>query len=192
MEDTWFQLPSQHSIVCTSRGTRPGDNLADILFSLVFSDVLTTVRCAVEESERHQQLPWVSSMHRTVCQVVPDDPERLLSMHEATWPHGWMTCVLQRHSLQQPSSWPPFVGLPACSLTPVLPRECTPTSRAIKLRYSLTLQGVGARKLRSDRSFGHRPGSRLLLGTATLVACKPCSRSPQQGRTGLDCLPKAS
>ena len=48
LQQTWFSLPGQGDVVRTCLGSRPGDGLADILFSLVFADVL--VRGAVQET----------------------------------------------------------------------------------------------------------------------------------------------
>lgn len=40
---TWFQLPGDERISQTRKGSRPGDNLADLLFSFAFRKILQSV-----------------------------------------------------------------------------------------------------------------------------------------------------
>ena len=82
---TWFKLPGQSTVVSTSRGTRPGDNLADILFSFVFADVLAAIREVLEAEAQQHGVPWKPEMRGNVGLVDPSRPERFLSLHEATW-----------------------------------------------------------------------------------------------------------
>ena len=53
---TWFQLPSDDKISQTRKGSRPGDNLADLLFSFAFRKILHSV---MEELYVH----WRSTCH---------------------------------------------------------------------------------------------------------------------------------
>ena len=56
-DDTWFQLRGQNDCVRTEAGTRPGDSLADIIFSYVFAEVLRAVQDRLAPEEVLTQLP---------------------------------------------------------------------------------------------------------------------------------------
>ena len=55
---TWFRLRGDEGLVATSRGTRPGDGLADILWSISFGQFLQRVEDRIQSLELHQPLRW--------------------------------------------------------------------------------------------------------------------------------------
>ena len=55
---TWFRLKSDSAMVSTSRGTRPGDGLADLLWSLSFSNFLHLTEERIKSLNLHQPLRW--------------------------------------------------------------------------------------------------------------------------------------
>ena len=61
LDRSWYQIPSSPDVFAPSTGTRPGDPLADILFSFTMADVLWEV---------YQQL-WE---HEDILQVAPGFP----------------------------------------------------------------------------------------------------------------------
>ena len=57
-EDTWFALGRHGGTALVTSGTRPGDNLADMLFSFLFSSILKRLRCRFAEEGISVRLPW--------------------------------------------------------------------------------------------------------------------------------------
>lgn len=55
---TWFRLRSDPALVSTGRGTRPGDGLADILWSLSFSNFLHLTEERIQSLNLHKPLRW--------------------------------------------------------------------------------------------------------------------------------------
>ena len=85
LECTWFRLPQQDTVVHTTRGTRPGDGLADILFSYVFAEVLVLVRQAIEDCPGHYRVPWHECMRGEVRRVQAGGAAVTLGVHDVTW-----------------------------------------------------------------------------------------------------------
>ena len=55
---TWFRLKNDSSIVATARGTRPGDSLADILWTVSFSKFLHLSEERISSLGLHRPLRW--------------------------------------------------------------------------------------------------------------------------------------
>ena len=55
---TWFVLHQDDRLVCTEKGTRPGDGFADILWSLIFSKWIAKLEARLVGSGDFQPLPW--------------------------------------------------------------------------------------------------------------------------------------
>ena len=152
LSGTWFKLPGQRSVVATTRGTRPGDNLADILFSYVFADVLASVKETMDGCSSRHMLPWQEDMRRSVCQIVPSTPEQLLSLHESTWMDD--LCLAAAF----PSSGdlvPAFEKIAGRLLDCCLAKGMMPNLQCNKTEVLLHVSGAGSRGVRrsllSDR-----------------------------------------
>ena len=55
---TWFAIPSDSCLTATSRGTRPGDGFADILWNLTFNRFLRSVEAQLQASGALQPAWW--------------------------------------------------------------------------------------------------------------------------------------
>ena len=162
MTDTWFKLPGQETVVSTTRGTRPGDCLADILFSYVFSDVLAKVKDAVEACGLCHQLPWCKDMHGSVRQLTPTTPEQMLSMHESTWMDD--LCVVAA----LPSAdrlLTAFRSIAGCLLDVCLSKGMMPNLKSNKTEVLLSVSGAGARCIRRDLLSEQEPSLGTLSGS---------------------------
>ena len=62
LRSTWFRFEKGSTVTETGIGTRPGDNLADIVFGFVFAKVLGQVRQQVESTCGLVTLPWNEDM----------------------------------------------------------------------------------------------------------------------------------
>ncbi|CAE7228130.1 unnamed protein product [Symbiodinium sp. CCMP2592] len=58
LSHTWFRFEHHETVTETGIGTRPGDNLADIVFSFVFARVLHQVRDRVGKEVGLTTVPW--------------------------------------------------------------------------------------------------------------------------------------
>ncbi|CAE7891072.1 unnamed protein product [Symbiodinium necroappetens] len=56
--DTWFAHGSLEGTAIVKAGTRPGDNLADLIFSFLFAELLQTLRRRFEKDGLSSALPW--------------------------------------------------------------------------------------------------------------------------------------
>ena len=57
-EDSWFTHGSGESTARVHSGTRPGDNLADMVFSFLFAEILAVLRRRLDEIGAVVCLPW--------------------------------------------------------------------------------------------------------------------------------------
>lgn len=57
LEQSWYQIPNSPDVYAPSTGSRPGDPLADVLFSYAMADVLTEVYTALAGSPDILQVP---------------------------------------------------------------------------------------------------------------------------------------
>ena len=49
MHDTWLSVPNNHQLTATCAGSRPGDTFADVVFSLIYSQMLSVFRRTMRE-----------------------------------------------------------------------------------------------------------------------------------------------
>ena len=84
LQQTRFSLPGQGDVVRTCLGSRPGDGLADILFSLVFADVLVTVRSELQGVESLCIL-WDESMRGSVQETATASAQPDIGFLDVSW-----------------------------------------------------------------------------------------------------------
>ena len=80
-----FRVASQRDVVRTTMGSRPGDNLADVLFSYIFAEVLTRVRDLAEREGLLTRVPWADEMRGSVVPVAPSAASDAVSLHDVVW-----------------------------------------------------------------------------------------------------------
>ena len=66
LSDTWFSWSQTSDLAVVRGGTRPGDNLADMLFSFLFAEVLCRIRRAITSQDLTCQLGWHPSWRRSL------------------------------------------------------------------------------------------------------------------------------
>ncbi|CAE7446249.1 unnamed protein product [Symbiodinium sp. CCMP2592] len=84
LQGTWFRFPDDEAVVTTAIGSRPGDSLSDLVFSLLFAQVLRQVRASLHASGSMPEIPWHDTMsgRLTPLPFVPNDTIAIL---DATW-----------------------------------------------------------------------------------------------------------
>ncbi|CAE7232845.1 hypothetical protein AK812_SmicGene42996 [Symbiodinium microadriaticum] len=84
LTDTWFTWGHEGGLASVRGGTRPGDNLADMLFSFLFSEVLRRIRVQLQELGHVFCYPWHDAWHCSLNH--PHGPtEHLQGPSDVTW-----------------------------------------------------------------------------------------------------------
>lgn len=143
-DNTWFQVPGQHDCIRTVAGSGPGDSVADVVFSYVFSEVLKTVHMQMDDANLLQQLP----LNAPSGVYVVDEPSQTGSFLGPVWMDDFCICVADARADQLPHRAAKTLGIliDACrqfGMTPNLPKCKTevlmsfqgPGSRAAKKKY---------------------------------------------------------
>ncbi|CAE7876417.1 unnamed protein product [Symbiodinium microadriaticum] len=98
-EDAWFSFGKTGGFAHVRGGTRPGDNLADMVFTFLFSEVSKRIRDGFQQAGITSCLPW----HETWLCGLPDgsvEPDDICSPVDATWMDD-MSILLQANSSQE-------------------------------------------------------------------------------------------
>ena len=85
LSNTWFRLPQQPDVVVTDLGTRPGDNLADLMFSYLFASVLSRVKDSLLSEGIDVSLPWHDAMRGSSLPVDGDPSSAGVRLTDCTW-----------------------------------------------------------------------------------------------------------
>ena len=100
LQHTWFRLERQQDIVHTTLGSRPGDNLADVLFPYLFADVASCVRSIAEAEGLLARLPWSPDMIGKVLPIPASDTSESVPLHDVTWMDDVSLLATFRHSAE--------------------------------------------------------------------------------------------
>lgn len=57
-QGTWFALSGDHELTNTTRGTRPGDGFADILWAVTFNRFLKDIEAKIQSTQAFYETPW--------------------------------------------------------------------------------------------------------------------------------------
>ncbi|CAE7548123.1 unnamed protein product [Symbiodinium microadriaticum] len=146
LHNTWFRFEHGETVTETSVGTRPGDNLADLVFSFVFARVLRQVRQSGEITDSVTRLPWHQTMLSNVlpCSQTSVDTLQLL---DCTWmdDSAFVLCHPDAGTLVANLQHISGALLDSC-----LGRALLPNLDRGKTEAILALQGRHSRKLRAD------------------------------------------
>ncbi|OLQ02720.1 hypothetical protein AK812_SmicGene14396 [Symbiodinium microadriaticum] len=84
LADTWFTWGHDGGLATVRGGTRPGDNLADMLFSFLFAEVLQRIRSQLQALGHIFQYPWHSDWSCSLERVSAADTQ-LQGPSDVTW-----------------------------------------------------------------------------------------------------------
>ena len=153
LHHTWFRFEQGSLLTQTGIGTRPGDNLADLVFSFVFARVLRQVRQDVGDIAALTELPWHPAMLDNVCEV-SEAATGVLSVLDSTWMDD-AAFVLRHHSA---ATLIQHLGRTAGALLDgCLGRALLPNLDRGKTEAIVSLQGSGSRKARADLFRAEQP-----------------------------------
>ena len=146
LSHTWFRFEHGRLVTETGIGTRPGDNLADIIFGFVFAQVLRQVRERVQSACGMIHLPWHDSMLNNVlpCAAAPD---RSLPLLDCTWMDD---SALVLHSDSAESLVGKLRHTTGALLDGCLGRALLPNLDRGKTEAVISLRGRHSRRLRKE------------------------------------------
>ena len=146
LQHTWFRFQQGTTVTQTGIGTRPGDNLADIIFSFVFARVLHQIRQCIADHQALTELPWHPDMLDNLWEVT--DPSReTLTVLDSTWMDdaAFVLRHANAHSLIGNLKFAAGALLDSC-----LGRALLPNLDRGKTEAVVSLQGSGSRALRAQ------------------------------------------
>ena len=82
---TWFRLQPQQDIAATTLGSRPEDNLADVMFFYVFAAVLAEVREAAASDGLLTHVSWREDMRGSIRPLPATAVCGSLPLHDVVW-----------------------------------------------------------------------------------------------------------
>eukprot|EP00439_Symbiodinium_sp_Y106_P062324 s592_g9.t1 len=172
--DTWFTWERSTSLAQVRGGTRPGDNLADLLFSFLFSEVLARIRARLSDLDLQCRFAW----HEAWSGQLSSDCSGLgatQSPVDVTWMDD---CALLYFSASAAAVLEGTRRIAAIMLDECIRAILTPNLGPGKSETVVSLQGKGARALRIQAFAGNGPSldipSTMLPGSRLRVVPKYC------------------
>ena len=84
LQDTWFKFLGEPELVVTTIGSRPGESLSDLVFSLLFAKVLARIRQALRAAGHVTAIPWHASMTGRL-QPFAEPVHETIELLDSTW-----------------------------------------------------------------------------------------------------------
>ncbi|CAE7599718.1 GIP [Symbiodinium sp. CCMP2592] len=171
---TWFRFERTEHLTETGIGTRPGDNLADIVFSFVFARVLHQVRSTVDAALGVTKVPWHGDMLANPWPVV-SAPQEHLPLLDCTWMDDAALVIQSAVADDMPEKLRCTIG---ALLDGCLGRALLPNLDRGKTEAILALTGRGSRKLRAAlfRDAAPHIAAQSELWPSAQVRLVPCYR----------------
>ena len=153
LTDTWFTWGHEGGLASVRGGTRPGDNLADMLFSFLFSEVLNRIRAQLQELGHVFCYPWHDAWNCSLDRPQGPD-EHLQGPSDVTWMDDLALLFRSRNAsgfingVQEIAT----ILLDECVRAVLLPNLGRGKTEAV-----LTLVGHGSRKAKLEHCHGVEP-----------------------------------
>ena len=145
LSSTWLRLPHQPDVVVTDLGTRPGDSLADLLFSYLFAVVLDKVRCSLLTEGFDLQVAWSHDMRGSIQPVKPDRVTEGVCLMDCTWMDDM--CIMVATSRAQ-ALFPSLSFAAGTLLDVCLAHGMTPNLDKGKTEAVVLIHGKGSQAIR--------------------------------------------
>ena len=157
--DTWFALGREQGTALVTSGTRPGDNLADLIFSFLFSRILKELRDSFQREDISLCLPWCD---RWLC-AGPDEVSLETADQEARpIDVTWMDDLALLVSAQDPSLLlQRATDVATATITECIKATLLPNLARGKTEAVVCLRGRGAKKLAAEVFRGTDPSLQL-------------------------------
>ena len=146
LQQTWFSLPGQRDTVETTLGSRPGDGLADVLFSLVFADVLAAIRGQLAEVPS-LCVPWHEAMRGQVAATPAQGATPGIGFLDVSWMDDLAIMGACPTARSVPDTLASVAGVVVDTL---LSRGMYPNFDRNKTEAIVGLRGAGAQLVRKE------------------------------------------
>ncbi|OLQ12453.1 hypothetical protein AK812_SmicGene3619 [Symbiodinium microadriaticum] len=142
--DSWLTIGN--GLAVAEAGTRPGDALADIVFSFLFSAVLRRVRDALLHRGYEVRLPWSDDWFRSLCRASSVGTETLAPI-DVSWMDDLALLVSAKSADELVTT---VSGASAALLDECLRAMLHPNLDPGKTEALISLAGKGSRNLRGQ------------------------------------------
>ena len=158
-QDSWFAHGGHEGTAIVRSGTRPGDNLADMIFSFLFSEILASLRKRFDAQGLRITLPWndawLCASPQAIRETSPDCEAKPVDI-------TWMDDLALLVESTQPDELPDkVVAVASATVTECVQATLLPNLAAGKTEAVVSVQGRGAHKVKKDIFRGTDPSLQL-------------------------------
>ena len=157
--DSWFVHGSLEGTAIVRSGTRPGDNLADMVFSFLFAEILASLRRQFDQAGLRLTLPWNQNW---LCapprQTDIDSPDADVRPVDITWMDDLALLVTAERSEDLPSR---VAAVASATITECVQATLLPNLAQGKTEAVLSLRGPRSSAVRAEIFRGSDPSIQL-------------------------------
>ncbi|CAE7471111.1 unnamed protein product [Symbiodinium sp. CCMP2592] len=157
--DTWFCHGQGEGTATVTSGTRPGDNLADVLFSMLFASILTNLRTAFRDAGLSVSIPWSDDL---LCAApgtpLPDQEGETARPIDVTWMDDLALLVTSDKAEDLPRR---AILVATATITECIKATLLPNLAAGKTEAVLCLYGKNSRRTAATVFQGGEPSLQL-------------------------------
>ncbi|OLQ13240.1 hypothetical protein AK812_SmicGene2774 [Symbiodinium microadriaticum] len=157
-QDTWFAYGTLELTARVEAGTRPGDNLADMIFSFLFAEILHKLRVRFDERGLSVVLPWQPEWMFAEPGTCEPRPDSQVSPVDITWMDDLALLV---HGDTPASLVENVRSIARETLEECVRATLVPNLAAGKTEGVLVLVGKGAKKIGAELFRHSEPQLRL-------------------------------
>ena len=153
--DTWFAHGALEGTAIVKAGTRPGDNLADLIFSFLFAELLAVLRKRFSETGLSSALPWNEAWLRAgPAASAESGPADVVRPVDATWMDDLALLIEDPHPDKLLDK---VVEVATATLDECMKATLVPNLTEGKTECVLALCGPGSKKLATQVFRGSSP-----------------------------------
>ncbi|CAE7635292.1 unnamed protein product, partial [Symbiodinium necroappetens] len=153
--DTWFSHGALEGTAIVKAGTRPGDNLADLIFSFLFAELLAVLRKRFSEAGLSSALPWNDAWLRAGPEApAASGPADVARPIDVTWMDDLALLVEDPHPDKLLDK---VVAVATATLDECMKATLVPNLTEGKTECVLALCGPGSKKIAAQVFRGSSP-----------------------------------
>ena len=168
-EDSWLTVGT--GLAQVESGTRPGDSLADIVFSFLFGAVLNRIREAILAAGYDVRLPWSAEWYRCLNSAGPPDDQ------VAPIDVSWMDDLALLLAADDPAALVEAVrGSSAVLIDECLKALLHPNLAPGKSEAIVSLVGRNSRNIRAELFRDSEPSLAIPVNPLALITITTCAK----------------
>ena len=162
LECTWFRFRSGDKVVETGIGSRPGDNVADLVFSYLFACVLSDLKAHLHDAGILTCLPWDAAFQGEVQPIsTPSSADTALPVMDVTWMDDLSLMVRTSRAVDLPGV---TSRAAAALIDQCLDRGLVPNLDKSKTEIIMSPVGAGSRQVRATAFRDKDPALQVASG----------------------------